>query len=332
VAIEAKSEADCKCVHQLDFHLRFSEMSGQMISIASFYSFTPLADPAATRERILRSLQACGVKGSVLLAPEGVNGTIAGTDANVEAARAAIAEHCGLSRLDTRRSSSACPPFLRLKVRLKKHIVTIGGVAADPNAAVGEYVEPEDWNTLIADPAVILVDTRNAYEHRIGAFRGAIDPGTASFSEFPAWVRRNLGHARGRKIATYCTGGIRCEKATSFMRLEGFESVFHLKGGILGYLEKISPADSLWSGGCFVFDERVAVGHGLLPLDFTVCHGCLMPVSRAERESPLFEEGVSCPACANTLTAAQKSSNRERQRQFAIAEARGKRHLGPREG
>jgi len=303
-----------------------------MFKVAAFYRFHRLADPPAIRERLIPVLRALGTKGSVLLAAEGVNGTIAGVPEAVEKALDAIEMQCGLPELDRKYSESPHLPFLRMKVRLKKEIVTIGDVSADPNEVVGEYVEAKDWNALISDPDVILVDTRNAYEYRVGTFRDAIDPGTESFSEFPDWVHKNLGSLKGKKIATFCTGGIRCEKATSFMRLEGFENVYHLKGGILKYLEEIPAKESLWNGGCFVFDERVAVGHGLKPLDFSICHGCLMPVSAEERRSPFYEEGVSCPTCAASLTETQKSSNRERQKQYELAAARGTRHLGPKEG
>jgi UPF0176 protein len=303
-----------------------------MFKVAAFYRFHRLDDPPAIRERLIPVLSRLGTKGSVLLAAEGVNGTIAGAPESVDQALVEIVEHCGLPALDRKYSESQNLPFLRLKVRLKKEIVTIGDVPADPNAVVGEYVEPKDWNRLISDPDLVLVDTRNAYEYRIGTFKGAIDPGTESFSEFPRWVHKNLASMKGKKIATFCTGGIRCEKATSFMRIEGFEKVYHLKGGILKYLEEIPAEESLWNGGCFVFDERVAVGQGLKPLDFSICHGCLMPVSAEDRRSPLYEEGVCCPVCASSLTEVQKSSNRERQKQYELAVSRGRRHLGPKEG
>jgi UPF0176 protein len=303
-----------------------------MFKVAAFYRFHRLVDPPVIRERLIPVLHQLGTKGSVLLAAEGVNGTIAGVPESVDRALSEIVRHCGLPELDRKYSESPHLPFLRMKVRLKKEIVTIGNVPADPSEVVGEYVGSRDWNALISDPDVILVDTRNDYEFRIGTFQGAIDPGTESFSEFPDWVRKNLRGAKDKKIATFCTGGIRCEKATSFMRLEGFEKVYHLKGGILKYLEEIPAKESLWNGGCFVFDERVAIGHGLKPLDFSICHGCLMPVSAEDRHSSLYEEGVCCPACAATLSETQKASNRERQKQYELAAARGTRHLGPKEG
>lgn len=303
-------------------------MTKDTITVAAFYRFHRLVDPAGMRERLLGMLKPLGVKGSVLVAGEGVNGTIAGSPEAIEQALAEIIRICGLPELDRKYSSAAEMPFMRLKVRLKKEIVTIGNVRADPNDAVGEYVEAQDWNALISDPDVIVVDTRNAYEFRVGTFRNAIDPGTDSFSQFPEWVEKNLS-LKGKKIATFCTGGIRCEKATSFMRQAGFENVYHLKGGILRYLEQVPASESFWQGSCFVFDERVAVNHGLAVADFTMCHGCLEPVSAEDRAAPEYEEGVCCPRCAGTLSEIQKASNRERQRQFELAQSRGTRHLGP---
>jgi UPF0176 protein len=302
------------------------------ITVAAFYRFHPLENPQGMQAGMLRQLKDLGCKGSVLLAEEGVNGTIASESDKIEQALAAIRETCALPELEVKYSDAKQLPFMRMKVRIKKEIVTIGNVRANPNEAVGEYVEPQDWNTLISDPDVIVIDTRNSYEFGIGSFRNAIDPGTDSFGEFPDWVRRNLHNMKGKKIATFCTGGIRCEKATSFMKFEGFENVYHLKGGILKYLETVPKEQSLWDGACFVFDERVAVGHGLKQEDFSICHGCLMPVSAEDRASPLYEEGVCCPVCAANLTEEQKSSNRERQKQFVLAAKRGKKHLGPTEG
>lgn len=299
------------------------------ITVAAFYRFHPLQNIADIRERLLPALKAAGAKGSVLLAEEGINGTIAAPAENIETALQAIVDQCGLPDLDRKYSPALALPFMRLKVRLKKEIVTIGNVKANPNELVGEYVEPKDWNALISDPDVIIVDTRNDYEYRVGTFRNAIDPQTESFSQFPTWVKSNLHNMKGKKIATFCTGGIRCEKATSFMRHEGFEKVYHLKGGILKYLEEIPQEQSLWEGACYVFDERVAVGHGLAIADYTTCHGCLEPVSAEDRKSKDYEEGVCCPHCASTQTDAQKASNRERQRQFELAQKRGRKHLGP---
>ena len=296
--------------------------------IAAFYQFAPLK-PHELQSPLLSALKSGGIKGSVLLADEGINGTIAGTPSALDQALASIASVTGLSDFNPKFSFSDEMPFRRMKVRLKKEIVTIGNVKANPNEKVGVYVKPQDWNALISDPEVIVVDTRNSYEFGVGTFKGAIDPKTESFGEFPQWVREHLGNAKGKKIAMFCTGGIRCEKASSFLMHEGFEQVFHLQGGILKYLEDIKPDESLWNGGCFVFDERVAVGHGLKVQDFSLCHGCMNPVSAEDRASPKYEHGVCCPGCADQLTDVQKASNRERQRQVQLAKQRGAKHLGP---
>lgn len=297
--------------------------------IAAFYQFAPLPHYRDLQAPLLAALKEQSICGSVLLAEEGINGTIAGEPGKLDAALLKLSEITGLSGFAPKFSVSDEKPFRRMKVRLKKEIVTIGDVRANPNEKVGTYVEPTDWNALISAPDVIVIDTRNAYEFGVGTFKGALDPHTESFGEFPDWVRSHLADRKNAKIAMFCTGGIRCEKASSFMKHEGFENVFHLKGGILKYLEDVKPEESLWQGGCFVFDERVAVGHGLEVLDFSICHGCLAPVSAADRENPKFEEGVCCPACADQLTESQKASNRERQRQVELAARRGARHLGP---
>ena len=297
--------------------------------IAAFYQFSPLSNIATLQSALADGLKNLGIKGSLLVADEGINGTIAGAPEKLDAALALIAHITGLQDFTPKFSTSREMPFRRMKVRLKKEIVTIGRVQANPHERVGEYVEPKDWNELISAPDVIVIDTRNAYEFGVGTFKGAVDPQTESFGEFPGWVRETFKAKPSQRIAMFCTGGIRCEKATAFMLNEGFEHVYHLKGGILKYLEDVPQEQSLWEGGCFVFDERVAVGHGLQVMDFSICHGCLKPVSAEGRKSAKFEEGVCCPACADGLTEGQKASNRERQKQVEIAAKRGAKHLGP---
>lgn len=300
-----------------------------MFKVAAFYKFARLPHYKELQVRLLAVLTANSIKGSILLAAEGVNGTIAGLPDKIDLVINALAEITGILGIEPKYSAAKTMPFKRMKVRLKKEIVTIGNVKADPTELVGTYVEPEDWNALVNDPDVVLIDTRNGYEVGVGTFRGAIDPHTESFGEFPKYVRENLGNQKHKKIAMFCTGGIRCEKASSFMLNEGFENVFHLKGGILKYLEMVPQTESTWDGACFVFDERVAVEHGLKVSDFSLCHGCMNPVSAADRLSEKYEKGVCCPACADRLSDKQKASNRQRQNQMDLARKKGTRHLGP---
>jgi UPF0176 protein len=297
------------------------------IRVVSLYRFTPL-DPSAVRAPLLAVCAANGVYGTLLVAPEGINGTIAGSDAGVDRVLAQVRALPGCTDLDVRESRAASLPFHRMKVRPKREIVTMGEPDIDPVGAAGTYIAPEDWNALIADPDTIVIDTRNDYEVGIGTFGGAIDPGTASFSDFPAWVRTNRDRLAGKKIAMFCTGGIRCEKATAFVKREGFDKVYHLKGGILGYLETVPAANSLWQGECFVFDQRVAVTHGLAPGSHALCHACRMPVSIADQASPHYADGVSCPACHDARDADQRAGYAERARQAALAQARGDVHVG----
>jgi UPF0176 protein len=299
--------------------------------VLAFYQFAPFPHFAEKQQPLLDLLHSREIKGTILLAAEGINGTVAGPAGAIDAIIAEITALTGMDDLEPKYADAREMPFRRTKVRLKKEIVTIGNVAADPLAKVGQYVEPEDWNALLADPDVILIDTRNSYEYGVGSFKNALDPQTASFGEFPAYVREKLKAKPDAKIAMFCTGGIRCEKASSFMLHEGFEKVYHLKGGILKYLERVPQEQSLWQGSCFVFDERVAVGHGLVQSEYSICHGCMNPVSPMDRRSPKYEVGVCCPGCADKLTAVQKASNRERQRQIELAKKRGQHHLGPTE-
>ena len=302
-------------------------------TVAALYRFAPFDHPAALREPLLGVARANGIKGTLLLAPEGINGTIAGSAEGI----AAILDHIrglpGCAALDVKYSEAAEMPFHRMKVRLKKEIVTLGVPGVDPSRDVGHYVEPEDWNALIGDPHVILIDTRNDYEVKIGSFAGALDPKTKSFSEFPEWFRAHRDEFGEKpKVAMFCTGGIRCEKSTAFLRAEGIEDVSHLKGGILKYLETVEAKDSLWEGECFVFDERVAVGQGLAPGTHSLCRACRMPLSPEERASADYIEGVQCLHCASQRSDADRARYAERHRQVALAEKRGKRHVGDVEG
>lgn len=271
------------------------------------------------------------MRGTLLLAAEGINGTIAGEPAGVAAVVDHIRSLPDCADLDVKLSRASAMPFHRMKVRLKREIVTMGQ-AVDPRASTGTYVDPVDWNTLISSPDTIVIDTRNAYEVAIGSFDGAIDPETNSFRDFPDWFRRERGRLLGAgkppKVAMFCTGGIRCEKSTAFLKQEGIEEVYHLKGGILKYLETIPETESLWRGECFVFDRRVAVGPGLAEGSHTLCYACRRPLSATDRGSPLFEDGVSCPACIGERNDEQRASYRERRRQELLAISRGGAHIG----
>lgn len=296
--------------------------------IAAFYKFTPMEAGKPLQKALFDACSAHDVVGTILIAPEGINGTIAGPADGMERVLEAICALPGCADLEPKESFADEQPFFRLKVRLKKEIVTLGVPGVDPNTAVGTYVEPDAWNDLISSPDVVTIDTRNDYEVRIGQFRGAINPQTVSFREFPDWYR-NFRQARpNARIAMYCTGGIRCEKSTAFALAEGEEEVFHLKGGILKYLETIPAEESLWEGECFVFDRRVAVRHGLEVGEFVSCHACREPLAPEDLKSPLFVKGESCPHCHDLTSAEQRARFAERQRQQELAAARGEAHLG----
>lgn len=298
------------------------------VRIAALYRFARFADPAALRAPLLDLCRREGVRGTLLLACEGINGTIAGDDAAIERVLVHIRALPGCADIAVKESRADTLPFHRMKVRIKAEIVTMGEPAIDPVDGAGQYVAPAQWNALIDDPETLVIDTRNDYEVAIGSFAGAVDPKTQSFSDFPAWVREHRGELAGRKVAMFCTGGIRCEKATALLKAEGFSDVFHLEGGILKYLEEVPARDSRWQGECFVFDERVAVGHGLEIGTHVLCRACRMPVSPGDRASPDYQEGVACPACTGTRDAAKRASYAERHRQVKLAEARGEAHVG----
>ena len=299
-----------------------------MIHVAALYRFARFPDPAGLRAPLLDLCAANAVKGTLLLAREGINGTIAGPEHGIAAVVAHIRTLPDCADIAVKRSKAATMPFHRLKVRLKREIVTMGQPDIDPRGGVGTYVAPAEWNALIDDPDTVVIDTRNAYEVKVGSFAGAIDPQTGAFSDFPAWARTNRAILEGKKVAMFCTGGIRCEKSTAFLKAEGLDQVYHLEGGILKYLEEVPPSESRWRGECFVFDERVSVGHGLVPGTHELCRGCRMPVGPDDRASPSFEEGVACPACAATRDDARRAAYAERHRQVRLAEARGEAHVG----
>jgi UPF0176 protein len=299
-----------------------------MLTVAALYHFTRFPDPATLRDPLLDLCVTEGVKGSLLLAGEGINGTIAGSRKGIDRVLAHIRTLPGCNDLEWKESAAPTMPFGKMKVRLKREIVTMGQPDVDPKARVGHYVAPCDWNALISAPDVAVIDTRNDYEVSIGTFEGAVDPGTRSFSQFPAWWEQNKDRFHNKRIAMFCTGGIRCEKSTNWLLQQGVSEVFHLKGGILKYLEEVPPEQSLWQGECFVFDQRVSVGHGLTPGSLTSCGACRRPVTPEGRADPIYEEGVCCPACKDEYSEADRSRFRERQRQMKLAEARGEPHLG----
>ncbi len=303
-------------------------ISPAMLTVAALYKFTAFADTAALKPPLEAVCAANGVAGTLLLAGEGINGTIAGTRAGIDAVLAHIRALPGCAALDWKESLAETVPFGRMKVRVKREIVTMGQPGVDPRAGTGRYVAPADWNDLIRQPDVAVIDTRNDYEVAIGTFAGAVDPETRSFGEFPAWWEANKDRFHNKRIAMFCTGGIRCEKSTNWLIGQGVEEVFHLQGGILKYLEEVPEAESLWQGECFVFDQRVSVGHGLRPGGLSTCGACRRPLDADDRASPLFETGVRCPHCAGEYSEADRARFRERERQMRLAEVRGERHLG----
>lgn len=296
--------------------------------VAALYRFVRLDGHDALREPLLKHMRHHGVRGTILLAQEGVNGTIAGPRNGIDAVLGWLRSDPRLGALTHKESFSDVMPFRRTKVRLKKEIVTMGVEGIDPEHAAGTYVKPEDWNDLIADPAVTLIDTRNDYEVELGSFEGAIDPRTASFREFPDYARQALDPAKHKKVAMFCTGGIRCEKATAYLKQLGFDEVYHLEGGVLKYLEQVPAEQSKWHGECFVFDERVSVGHGLTPGPYSLCYACRMPISEADMQSERFIKGVSCPRCFEQVDAERRARFEQRQKQVELAAQRGEVHIG----
>jgi UPF0176 protein len=299
------------------------------LTVAAFYQFTPFAEPAALKGALAHAACGAGVKGTILLAPEGINGTIAGSRAGIDAVLAHIRTLPGCAALDWKESPATEQPFRRLKVRLKREIVALGLPGVDPNTRVGTHIDPAHWNAVLADPDTVVIDTRNDYEVAIGSFTGAVDPGTTNFGAFPEWWAQHRERFTGKRVAMFCTGGIRCEKASSYLLGQGVPEVLHLKGGILKYLEEVAPEESCWQGECFVFDNRVAVGHGLKQGGHTLCHACGRPVAPQDHTHPAYSDGISCPACSDEYTAEDRARFAERQRQVGLARERGKQHIGP---
>ena len=300
------------------------------IKVAALYRFAAFEAPEAIQPQVADWCKENGLKGTILLAGEGINGTVAGPPVGIDMVIALLKTLPGCAELDVKYSHADEMPFYRMKVRVKKEIVTMGIQGIDPKREVGTYVQPEDWNALISDPDTVLIDTRNDYEVAIGTFEGAVDPQTKSFSEFPEWFREHREElAAGKtKFAMFCTGGIRCEKSTAFLKAEGIDEVYHLEGGILRYLENVPEADSKWQGECFVFDERVSVKHGLELGEMELCHACRRPISHDDMASEHFIEGVACPACFAERTDDDRARFAERQKQIGLAKKRGQQHIG----
>lgn len=298
------------------------------IVIAALYKFVSLPDFHELREPLLAFCMQQGIKGTLLLAHEGINGTVAGSRDAIDALFRYLAADARVGEIEHKESYEQEMPFYRMKVKLKKEIVTMGVEDIDPQQIVGTYVEPKDWNALISDPEVTLIDTRNNYEVEIGTFANAVNPSTESFRELPDYVANNLDPTKHKKVAMFCTGGIRCEKSTAFMKQQGFDEVYHLKGGILKYLEDVPKEQSLWQGECFVFDNRVAVDQDLQRGSYDLCHGCRLPITEEDKKSPKFIEGVACHHCHDSQTPDQRERFMERQKQIELAKQRGQEHIG----
>lgn len=307
---------------------RHSVETASSIVVAALYKFARLDDYETLREPLLDLMMEQDVRGTLLLASEGVNGTISGPRSGINRVLDWLRSDIRLADLEHKESFHDEHPFLRTKVKLKKEIVTMGVEGIDPNRTVGTYLTPEEWNEVISDPETILIDTRNDYEVEVGTFKGAINPHTRTFREFPAYVKETLDPAKHKKVAMFCTGGIRCEKSTAYLKELGFDEVYHLKGGILKYLEETPRENSLWQGECFVFDERVTVDHDLNPGEYDQCHACRRPISEQDQESELFQLGVSCPHCYDESSPEQKARFAERQKQIELARSRGQAHRG----
>ena len=305
-----------------------SNIKQKTIVVSALYHFVRLENFEALRQPLLDQMLKHEVKGTLLLANEGINGTIAGSRQAIDAVINWLRNDDRLDGLDSKESYTDEMPFYRSKVKLKKEIVTMGVEGIDPKRVVGTYVEAEDWNDLINDPEVVLVDTRNDYEYQIGTFKDAINPNTETFREFPEYVKQNLDPEKHKKVAMFCTGGIRCEKSTAYLKEQGFDEVYHLKGGILKYLEQVPKEDTQWQGECFVFDNRVAVNHDLKKGQYDQCYACRYPITEEDKQSEHYEKGVSCHHCFDQTTAEQRAQFAEREKQVQLAKKRGDDHIG----
>ena len=305
-------------------------MNKNFFKVAAFYAFADLSNLEKLQKTFYQFLKKENITGTVILAHEGVNGTVAGTDAGIDKFKNFLKLNNLYEQQNFKISSSEEDPFPRLKIKLKDEIVSIGNELADPATIVGEYVQPEDWNNLISQDDVLVLDTRNTYEYLIGTFEKSIQPETTNFREFPNWLEglESSGVDKNNKVAMFCTGGIRCEKASSLMKAKGFKNIYHLQGGILNYMEKVDEEDSLWQGECFVFDDRVALNHNLEVGSYDMCHGCRMPITQADKMEPEYERGVSCPNCFNKKTPEQKKRYADRQKQVDLAKLRNEKHIG----
>ena len=306
-----------------------------MFKVAALYKFSKIDNPLEVQISLKKILKKLSIYGTILVGNEGINGTIAAKDEkNLNKALIYLKNLKGFKDLDIKFSDSKKNPFIRLKIKLKQEIVTIGDKSIDPTKSVGEYVKPEDWNSLLEEENILLIDTRNDYEYSIGSFKDSINPKTQKFRDFPKWLKKQdftQEDKNNKKVAMFCTGGIRCEKASSFMKNEGFKKVYHLKGGILKYFESVPKEKSLWGGECFVFDDRVSVKHDLSVGDYDMCHGCRMPITETDKTSKKYIRGVSCPNCYDQTTDEQKSRYMSRQKQVDLAKQRNQKHIGPKE-
>ena len=304
-------------------------MKNQEYKIAAFYQFTPMVNLKELQSNLRKLLESLSVKGTILLAKEGINGTVAGSNKSMDEFKLFLQKKKLLNESNFKISFASIEPFPRLKIKIKDEIVSIGNKKADPLAQVGDYVEPEDWNRLINRKDVLVIDTRNTYENAIGSFKNSIQPQTTNFREFPEWINTlDKKVDKNTEIAMFCTGGIRCEKASSLMKAKGFKNIYHLHGGILNYMEKIDEEDSMWQGECFVFDDRVALNHKLEVGSYDMCHGCRMPITEVDKLEPEYVRGVSCPKCFNDKTPAQKKRYADRQKQVDLAKLRNEKHIG----